>query len=417
MRTRIQRLAPGHGEAHSRTPSISCLFHIFLLAGLVLIPSSVLGRLIPRRDAREGVLDAELVAIVNHRAQDDYEIDEVFLGHGEPGDSLRVPGFKLFAVQRYGPDITEPISQQTRILLFLQRKKGDFESWEPADRGYCFFWVQDPGGVFQLRSIAQRAVDLRRQFEQAVRIPDPQQRVEALYPFLWDYGASFFQHTREELLEAGPVAGDYIADRLESMTFDQRATLIRLGCTYGSDELHSALLRHIQIEQDLWDGYVNGHAEDPRTSDALWYGSPEAIRYADSEIAYTLAGLMSFRDRGDLPAIRAVALWASERGLGGISSYALAAFRDMPDSANLPVIDALWKESQVHPEYFGDSFRLDVGGALIAHRFREAIPQLVQFLGDFLWANRVNESLTSIVGCNLGQDRKAWLEWYTRVQP
>ena len=403
---------------HGRTSRLRWLCHVCLFAGLLLTPGSVFSRLILRRDARQGVLDAELVAIVNHLTEDEYEIEEVLLGAGEPGDSLRIPGFKLFTMQQYGPDVIEPISRQTRILLFLQHQQGDLKSWEPTHRDYCFFWVQNPADVFQLQNIAQQAVDLRRRFEQAVSVPDPQHRVEVLYPFLWDYGASFFLHTREEFLKVGTIAGDYIADRLESMPFEQRSMLLRLERgTYGSDKLHSALLRHLQVEQELWDGYVNGDGEDPRTSNALWYGSPEAIRYVDPEISYALAGLTRFRYRADLPVIRPVALWAAKRELGGICSYALGAFQEMPERANLPVIEAIWKQSQVHPQYFGESFRTDVGGALITHKFREAIPQLVQFLGDFIWANRVNESLTSIVGCNLGRDPKAWLEWYSRHQP
>jgi len=418
MPTRIQRQTSGHRELHGRTSRWKWLGRVCLFAGLLLMPGPLLSRLIPRRDAREGVLDAELVAIVSHQTQDDYEIEEVFLGVGERGDPLHIPGFRLFTVQQYGPDIFEPISWQTRILLFLQRKKDDSKSWEPTARGYCFFWVQDSGGVFQLRNIARQAVDLRQQFEQAVRVPDPQHRVEVLYPFLWDNGSSFFQHTREELLKEGTVAGDYIADRLESMTLDQRSMLIRLEGKYGGDKLHAALVHHLQTEQALWDDYVNAHGEDPRTSNALWYGSPEAIRYADADMAYTLAGLLNFRDRADLLVIRPLALWARQRDLEGICSYALAAFRDMPERASLPVIEALWKESQVHPEYFGNTFRYDVGGALITHRFREAIPQLVQFLDDdFIWSDQVNKSLSSIVGYNLGRDPKAWLEWYSRHQP
>lgn len=402
----------------SRTFRSKSLVRVCLVATLLLMPGSVLGKLIPLRDAREGVLDAQLVAIVSHQTQDDYEIQEVFLGDGKPGDSLHIPGFKLITLQPLGPDIIEPISPQTRILIFLKRKKDDLNSWEPTAWGYCFFWVQDPGRVSQLRNIAQQAVQLRRQFEQAASIPDPQVRVEDLYPFLWDHGASFLEHTKEELLKAGPVAGDYIADRLESMTFSQRSSLIRVRCPCVGEKLHSALLRHLQIEQNLWDDYVKAHGADPRSSNALYLGSPEAVRDADSDMAYTIKGVGNYRDRADPPVIRRLALWAAQRDLSGICSYALGTFRDMPEPANLPVIAALWKESQVHPEYFNDTYHYDVGGALITHRFREAIPQLVEFLDSgFVWSNQVHESLTAIVGRDLGYDPKAWLEWYSRPRP
>ena len=123
MHTRIQCQASEHREVHSRTSRLKWLGRVCLFAGLLLMPGSVLARLIPDRHAREGVLDAELIAIVNHQTQDDYEIEDVLLGAGVPGDSLHIPGFKLVTLQQYGPDITEPSRGRQKFCSSYGAKK------------------------------------------------------------------------------------------------------------------------------------------------------------------------------------------------------------------------------------------------------------------------------------------------------
>ena len=44
--------------------------------------------------------------------------------------------------QREGPNIVEPITANTRILLFLQHKKDRSAEWEPTYFSDSFFWVQ-----------------------------------------------------------------------------------------------------------------------------------------------------------------------------------------------------------------------------------------------------------------------------------
>src|SRR5690348_10354693 len=107
-------------DCHSKADIIRGLL---LLLCLVLATSEVLGKLVASRDPRNGVLDAELVVIVSHVAVDGFQVQEVFLGNANNGDSIELPGFRLFTPQREGPDIVEPITANTRILLFLRHKK------------------------------------------------------------------------------------------------------------------------------------------------------------------------------------------------------------------------------------------------------------------------------------------------------
>ena len=86
----------------------------------------------------------------------------------------------------------------------------------------------------------------------------------------------------------------------------------------------------------------------------------------------------------------------------------------MPDRANLPLIDAIWKEFTQRP-YEGNALSaFDVTRALRTHRYPETGPILAQLLGDEVAGNEARGFLKEIVGQDLGKDPQPWLEWYKR---
>jgi hypothetical protein len=149
-----------------------------LLLLCCFFPASIncFAKLTTRPDYRNGILDAELVIIVLQHSPGGFRVGEVFLGNANTGDSIELPGFRLFTEQRYGPDIVEPITADTRVLLFLHHKKDAPAGWEPTYFGYSFFWVQDPTQLIQLERTAEQAVALRRRWEEAANISDLRRR-------------------------------------------------------------------------------------------------------------------------------------------------------------------------------------------------------------------------------------------------
>jgi hypothetical protein len=130
------------------------------------------------------------------------------------------------------------------------------------------------------------------------------------------------------------------------------------------------------------------------------------------ELYYGLAGLASFRDKKDLPFVRQLALWAVDRRFKQTCDAALGAFANMPESANLPVIDAIWEEFSTRP-YQGNALSpFDVTRSLRAHRFPETVPILAKLLSDEKAGNEARTFLSEIVGEDLGKDPNVWLEWY-----
>jgi hypothetical protein len=129
---------------------------ILLLCCLLLASTGSYAKLVPGRDFRNGILDAELVVIVLRQSPNSFKVEEVFLGNASIGDSIELQGFRLLTEQQYGPDIIEPITANTRILLFLHHKKDAPATWEPTYFGYSFFWVQDPRQVTQLEAVLNK---------------------------------------------------------------------------------------------------------------------------------------------------------------------------------------------------------------------------------------------------------------------
>jgi hypothetical protein len=301
-------------------------------------------KLVAPRNPFDGVLDAELVVIVKQTTPGAFAIEEAFLGSAKAGDVIALPDFKLFTPQRDGPDIVEAITEKTRILMFL--RGGPAQVWELTGYDGCFFWAQDAGQVFQLENTAKRALDARQKWEQAARITEPRERVAALWEFVFGYryGRTFFEHTMAELRKAGAPAGDYIAEKFDSMAWNDRSPFYNEAGAYGSEMLHEKLISHLQKAQEAYGSFVSASGWAPKDVFGHWNELPESAKDLYGEIYYGLAGIASFKNPRDLPLMREVALWAVDYHLKQPCEAALDAFRSMPNSDNVPVIAAIRRE-------------------------------------------------------------------------
>jgi len=380
---------------------------------VVLLLADVLhGRIVPARDPRDGVLDASLVVIVRQERKGLFRIEEVLLGEKTVGDTIKLPDFRLYTVQMHGAEKVEPITEAARVLLFLKSKDNDPEAFEATQYGYCFLWVQDPAKVGELRGIAKKAVNLRRSWEKARGIVDETKRVKALWPYLWDHGGSFFRHTRKELQKTGTVAGEQIAERFPGMGHGHRMALLPELGACGGDRLHAVLIGHLKQQQKAYDAFLARHGPGAKGIIEDWSHAPNEITDIWGELYYGLTGLAGFRDKTDLPFVRELALWAVDRRFKQTCDAALGAFGDMPERANLPVIEAIWKEFSARPYEGNPLSPFAVTRALRTHRFPETVPILAQLLGNEDAGGEARRFLAEIVGEDLGEDPTAWLDWH-----
>jgi hypothetical protein len=384
-----------------------------------LFPASIncFAKLTTRPDYRNGILDAELVVIVLQHSPGSFRVEEVFLGNANKGDSIELPGFRLFTEQQYGPDIVEPITLDTRVLVFLHHKKDAPAVWEPTYFGYSFFWVQDSAQLTRLEKTAEQAVALRRQWEEAANISDLRRRAETLWPFLSmkDYGPDFLEHTKSALRNISPVSGDYFADQFDNMPRWNRADLFKDAGVYGGDKLHRTLTNYIAAQQQLYESSALTYKLDHNDALASWNTLPEKVKDIYGDIYYGLAGLASFQRRDDLPMIRGIARWAVEYGLEQTCEAALEAFRTMPDRDNLPVISLIWRKFPLGRGKGDEVFHVDFIHTLCAHKFAQTIPLLAPFVTDRFAGADAQVALSEIVGWDLGETPQPWLDWYKRV--
>jgi len=390
---------------------------LLVLCCLFLSSSVSFAKLVTPRDYRNGILDAELVVIVSQESPSSFRVEEAFLGSANRGDSIELSGFRLFTEQQYGPDIVEPITPDTRILLFLCHKKDQPAAWEPTYFGYSFFWVQGPEQVSQLRKTAEQAVALRRRWEAAANSPDPRLRAEALWPFLSmkDYGPSFLEHTKSALQKIAPISGDYFAERFADMPSWDRADLFQNAGAYGGDKLHQTLTNYLTTQQQLYESSVLTYKLSVHDALASWNTMPDSVKDIYSDIYYGLAGLASFQRRDDLPVIREMARWAVKYGLEQACEAALDAFRTMPDKDNLPVISLIWKKFPLGRGKGDEIFHVDVIQALCTHKYVQTVPLLAPFVTDGFAGADAQAALTAIVGRDLGEKPEPWLAWYKTV--
>jgi hypothetical protein len=263
-----------------------------------------------------------------------------------------------------------------------------------------------------LQRAAERAVDLRKQWEKAAGIPDPRQRVIALWPFLdlFKYGVSFFKHTTSELQKASPAAGEYFAERFDEMSHNDKMMLLAGAGAYGSENLHQKLRTHLADQQHAYETFVASFGRVPKRGD--WNAMPDNMKDVTGEIYYGLGGLAGFRDRDDLPFIRATAFWSAKYHLEQTAEAAVNAFRDMPDKENLPAIESVLKEFLPGRQPGMWSVDIDAERALCKHQYAESVPLLAPFVAEDFTSDETEECLSKIVGRDLGRSPRAWIDWY-----
>ncbi len=379
---------------------------------ICLISFSTFAKLVPVKDPANGVLDADLVVIVQYSAigpPGTFVIREVLLGNAKQGDSICLGDFKLSVLQEEGPTVVVPITPETRILVFLQRQKCAPGLWQPTYFKSSYFWVQRPEDTPLLKRAGERVVHLRKQWEAARDLPDPKQRVAALWPFLSlsSYGVSFVEHTKAEMTKLKPVSGEYFAQQFDAMSHDERMLLLPDAGAYGSQQLHARLIADLKLNMHYYEAFAEKSSALPKTLD--WSTMPERVKDALGEIYYGTSGLVKFHDRTDLPFIREVAVWSAKYHEEQVAEAAIDGFREMPDKANLPVLEVVLREFL--PKGEGD-IQVQVERALCQHRYPDTVPLLAPFLRDDFLASETEPCLSHIVGHDLGTNPKAWTDWY-----
>ena len=417
---------------YTRSPFVGRAVGVFLLLFLSQPPGAA--KIIPRRDPLDAALDSTLIVIMKEQSQDRFEVEEVFLGDVVKGQILVLPAFRLIVEDTSsfisGRERVEPIYSNTRILVFLKPDPvaladgQERPHWVVAGHGNCYFWSHDPSNLESLRAMAKKALALRTSWETARQLAYKQQSAEALWPYLWNYNHSCYKQTETALQGLGAVAGDYIAGQLERMSYQQKGLFLIHSSTYGSVRLHDALIRELKMQQGLWEEVLHRRkgfaAYDEIDRPGRMHYNPRRTQDADVDEAadingvlyYGFTGLGGFHDRNDLPFFREAALWGIKYRFKQLDDAALAAFAEMPDRANLAIIESIWTEYSTRPFVGNELHSFDIIRTLNTHRFPETIPLMAQFVKSGFMEDVAREFLVQITGTDLGSDSESWIVWY-----
>jgi len=366
-------------------------------------------KICPSPEPPVGVLDANVVVIVKQATTDFFEVEETFLGEINVADLIQLPDFRLATCQMYGPDIVDPITPSTRILLFLVKNE---VGWSITFYGYCYFWVHSLDKVADLRKKATDALALRKSWEAARDLPDPLERVKALWSYLWDDEYQyFFEQTKKELQKAAPISGDFVASQFATLRSEQRARIIRDIGLFGGEQLHRAIIQFLTDQQSQYGKPATKDLQNATSDKDHQLQHTGVTRSTDGELFYVLEGLANFKNPSDLPYIRELITWAATQRLEQTCRSALNIFHDYPDKNNLPVI------STILEQFGGFTERLSPNSyfySLKDLKIPETVPVLVKILTDRSMGVSAHELLIEIVGTDLGTDPKAWMKWYTK---
>lgn len=376
---------------------------IGLLGVLLTLPAAVSAEIQLPNNPRNGALDATAIVVV--RRQDDaWRVTESLLGEHDVDAVLRLTDLQLERRDRLTRQ--QPVTEQTRVLVLLgpdRHRNGDLRV---SYHGSCFARVEDEADVAQLRKISRDVLELRQEWNDALALKRHEDRVRALWPYVWDGGIVVPRRTADELKKLAPVSGNYIASQFGNLSHSQRMTLLSDANEYGGDQLHKLVIAHLNSLQDEYNTWLAEDGAGVDTDD--WKVLPERAKEMRGELYYGLHGLAGFRNRDDLPFIRDLATWALKHRLKQTCEAALTAFRHMPDRSNLPLIAGIWSEFDQRPYEGNPLSAFDITRTLRGHRFPATVPILAAFLDCEDVGTEARAFLAEIVGRDLGPDAADW---------
>ena len=169
---------------------------LFILCWFSVVRNLEAAQLSPLFAPGRGVLDASLVVIVKPEIKDIYRTLETYLDDPQAGELLYLPDLKLHILPNDKPRVSVEITPDTRLLLFLKHKTLDPTAWEVTFYGADCYAVESPEKVEELRTMAEEAIAVRREWDAALSIIDARQRVEALWKLFLKKDIRVLRQTR-----------------------------------------------------------------------------------------------------------------------------------------------------------------------------------------------------------------------------
>jgi len=404
-----------------------CLTYAPLLVLCIAAPA--LAETAPRQDPNDAVFTATAVVIVAPDKPDTFTIERSYRGDLAIGSKIELPKFKLITYGLLQEPHVQPLTDDTRILMFLRPDAKNPAVLEITDWGYAYF-TRDVAKIDELEAIAKRAIALHKKWQDARDLPDRQDRVEALFPYLLEWRPDARQHrhtdrscrtlTLAELAKLNPASGDYLATRLATVSPRDREHLLQDISELPSPAAHGAAIVSVDRALERFSTYLADH--NLKTLDARknWLDLPEQLQDDYAIAYYGLAAVASFKDPTDLPYFRRLVSLLVANNFDGPLEMCLRAMAANPVAENVPVLVSIWEGyGPIWQDFKARNFSVTnapsvpiaLARASSAHKDRRLIPVLLEMLDNPIGRDFSLSSLRELTGKDFRTDAE-WRAWY-----
>src|SRR5215831_17302571 len=380
------------------------------------------------------VLKSELV--VQGRVEKGYVVvEKVILGQSSPGARV---DFTTFIDLTFIADCDRTMSAEQPChdvkgssgVVFLHRNKPD--SWEVTGEGSGLKWlygervlgyyqIMNPGpyGLTQDRQakipqdldrLISAAIEKRGRYLAALNNSDPQKRIEGLRPFLADsQNWLYWREAVQSLAATGPVAGKTLRE-LAAQPGDRRSTLVAaMGETRDPDcvPFLNGLIE--KARPTLSDYRFNSTMPEQRRTLNEWQTALCALAKINSPKAHSVL-------------LESMSEWQSAEEFYGPQAGVCIqqGLNNFPRAEDVAYFQRVYS---LYPHWYawersGQWLSWWAMGFLEYHKFKEAIPLLVQQLDhpDATTRDQAVRLLREIVGADLGKSKEPWMSWYNQNQ-
>ena len=439
----------------------AALFSI-LLASMLLTARFARAESLPDYNIEGETVGSEAIVVASPTEGDNLTIEHVWSGELKAGQTLQVERFSKLSKNKFdsshhafqwmrGYDWTDrnnpvpiplPPAITGRVWLFLEQSKGQ---WKLSGGDCGVKWIVDNqvlgykqvdnGGYFllpdaeartetELQTLVESALAKKAELERAQSLPNINERVAALAPFVGPKQDSYFNAALESLRQAGAIAVPVLLQQADVplQNLYRRQQLLKAFAQTHSPDVVPYMLALAEVSAPKVKAQKPlGNPAQPLVN---WRRPDDEARARDDWA--TSIDTLAHSDVSDervLAAFRDALLWSAPHCVTdyNLELYAAQGLQRLPHASNLPIIEqALASIPEPENRAYAVKPLLE---ALETHRYPAAVPILageLNFPADVKEqsgekernAQLAHRLLIAVVGSDLGTEKAPWLAWW-----
>ncbi|HEX4145094.1 MAG TPA: hypothetical protein VHY91_16425 [Pirellulales bacterium] len=359
------------------------------------------------------IFSATHVVILSPDKPHRFKVERSYRGDLAVGSTIDLPTFEPVRDNHWGEREPLPLTANTRILLFLRRAGENPPAFTYTPGGWAYYFC-NVDEIDEFDRIAAKALAVYKTWQDARDLPDPSERIRALFPYVLETTHTRFREglAVAELARLGPASGDYLVSLLPDATARDRHELLwRIG-DLQSPRAHAAAVAEVDLAQRHIRDYLDSQGLEASVFETGPNRIPAEIRECYWNLGCALHSIYSFHDKDDTPYFRQLIPFLLAVGLESRVQDLVDAMKQSPAPASVPVLISIWNDykSQGRPPGDEGSLPIKLAGALGAQKDRAAIPTLLEIVDRPTFALYACDALRQLNGKQFqtAAEYKAW---------